>query len=123
MGIQGLYPCAIGASNWKTPAQITRYLAAPGNWTIDTVSDLLLGMGGEPVLEVVAHLGDRLSISTPKSEGATFSAIPSQDVGPMGEDECPEVAAAGMVERMSAYQPMWNVNQESPATISMGASR
>lgn len=31
----------------KRPEQVTRILAAPGNWTLDTVSDLLLGMGCE----------------------------------------------------------------------------
>lgn len=35
----------------KEPAQITRYLGAPGNWTIDTVSDLFLAMGYEPKVE------------------------------------------------------------------------
>ena len=28
----------------KDPAQITRYLASPSNWTLDTISDLLLGI-------------------------------------------------------------------------------
>jgi hypothetical protein len=31
----------------KQPAQITRLLGAPGNWTVGTGSDLLLGMGEE----------------------------------------------------------------------------
>jgi hypothetical protein len=32
----------------RRPEQITRWLGAPGNWTIDTVSDLMLAMGQEP---------------------------------------------------------------------------
>jgi DNA-binding phage protein len=32
----------------KRPEQITRWLSAPGNWTLDTVSELMLAMGYEP---------------------------------------------------------------------------
>jgi hypothetical protein len=31
----------------RRPEIITRLLASPGNWTLDTVSDLLLGIAGE----------------------------------------------------------------------------
>lgn len=34
----------------KKPEQITRWLGAPGNWEIETFSDLMLGMGYEPTL-------------------------------------------------------------------------
>jgi hypothetical protein len=32
----------------KSPEQITRWLAAPGNWTLDTFANLLLAMGHRP---------------------------------------------------------------------------
>lgn len=36
----------------KKPEQITRWLAAPGNWTLDTLSNLLVAMGYEPTFDV-----------------------------------------------------------------------
>jgi DNA-binding phage protein len=32
----------------KSPEQITRWLSAPGNWTLDTFTNLLLAMGYRP---------------------------------------------------------------------------
>ena len=46
----------------KRPEQITRWLGSPSNLTLDTVSDLLLGMGREPLLGAVdLSLGARAS--------------------------------------------------------------
>lgn len=42
--------------------QLTRWLGAPGNWTLDTVSDLLIGMG----LELVVDTADTASLRRPK---------------------------------------------------------
>lgn len=39
----------------RRPEQVTRWLGASGNWTLDTLSDLLLGMKCEASLSVV-HL-------------------------------------------------------------------
>lgn len=36
----------------KKPEQITRWLASPSNWTLDTLSDLLVGMGVEPQVAI-----------------------------------------------------------------------
>jgi len=42
----------------KKPEQVTRLLAAPGNWTLDTLSDLLLAIGNfEPAFSVSSPLG------------------------------------------------------------------
>ena len=38
----------------KRADQVSRWLGAPGNWTLDTVSDLLIAMGAEPDFKVVA---------------------------------------------------------------------
>jgi hypothetical protein len=43
----GLTKAELGRRIGKPPERITRLLAAPGNWTLDTASDLLLGMGSE----------------------------------------------------------------------------
>jgi hypothetical protein len=37
----------------RKPEQVTRWLGSPGNWTLETVSDLLAGMGCELRPEVV----------------------------------------------------------------------
>jgi hypothetical protein len=37
----------------RRPEQVIRWLGTPGNWTLDTVSDLLLGMASEPDFAVV----------------------------------------------------------------------
>ena len=47
----------------KDPSQITRWLSAPGNWELDTVSDLLLAITqSEPVISL-SPLADRIQVN------------------------------------------------------------
>lgn len=48
----------------KEPSQITRWLSGPGNWTLDTISDLLLAMGAELDFGIVP-LNENSSKSAP----------------------------------------------------------
>jgi len=43
----GLTKAILASIMDKEPSQITRWFSGPGNWTLDTVSDLLLGMDAE----------------------------------------------------------------------------
>jgi predicted polyphosphate/ATP-dependent NAD kinase len=36
----------------KTPDVVNRLLGAPGNWTLDTVSDLLIAMAAVPAIDI-----------------------------------------------------------------------
>ena len=66
----------LGRRIGREPAQITRWLGSPGNWTTDTCSDLLLGMRCEPALSI-----SRLDESQAKeSSAADISA--SEQVKP-----------------------------------------
>lgn len=38
----------------REPAQVTRWLGSPGNWTIETLSDLLLAMKCEPSISILS---------------------------------------------------------------------
>jgi hypothetical protein len=38
----------LGRRLGKAPARISRLLGRPGNWTLDTISELLVGMGVDP---------------------------------------------------------------------------
>jgi hypothetical protein len=54
----------------KDPATVTRLLGAPGNWTLETVSDLLLSMG----LGLVVDVEDLTAPQVTSTQSATFFA-------------------------------------------------
>jgi hypothetical protein len=45
--LQGLTKAELARRIGKRPETITRLLGAPGNWELETISDLLLGISGE----------------------------------------------------------------------------
>lgn len=69
---------AIADKLGKDPAQITRWLAEPKNFELDTISDLLLAMGAEMQWNVVAvdqsAFDGLLAQETPKQVPARSAA-------------------------------------------------
>ena len=55
----GLTKAALGRRIGKTPDVVSRLLGAPGNWTLDTVSDLLIGINAEELEPASSSLLDR----------------------------------------------------------------
>lgn len=60
---RGLTKAALTRRIDSRPEQVSRWLGSPGNWTLDTVSDLLLGLGVELDSSILplAHRGQRNS--------------------------------------------------------------
>lgn len=67
----------------RRPEVINRLLGAPGNWTIDTVSDLLLGMSSELEMSI-GNLADKVQPVEPKD--ITSDIIRAQRPFPQGQD-------------------------------------
>jgi hypothetical protein len=58
----------------KKPEQVTRWLAHPGNWTIDTVSDLVLGICGGELSISISLLKDQPVRNFTKPEWLTANS-------------------------------------------------
>ena len=61
----------------KDMAQVTTLLGAPGNWTLDTVSDLLLALGAKLSLSVsyIAEMETRIADQIERLERARGLAL------------------------------------------------
>jgi hypothetical protein len=60
----------------RRPEQLTRWLNTAGNWTLDTLSDLLLGMGYEPTFGV-SRLVDTADQRLARNANSAAAAKPS----------------------------------------------
>lgn len=84
----------------KRPELVTRLLGAPGNWTLDTVSDLLLAMGYELTAQVKKfdEVEDRATTVVTKQEipSLRLVEVPSlREVSSTAEPMYEPIAAAG----------------------------
>ena len=76
----------------KDPAQITRWFSGPNNWTLDTISDLLLAMGAEMTHEIV-------SLDEFNQETADFKKAGELSVNP----DVPQVEVREMSAEISMH--------------------
>lgn len=56
---QGFTKARLARRIGKSPEQVIRWLGAPGNWTLDTASDLFVGMRAIPIVQaddLIPHL-------------------------------------------------------------------
>ncbi len=65
----------LGRRIGREPAQITRWLGTAGNWTIETLSDLLLGMKCEPALSISNLANTQTRNETPKSSVVVSGSV------------------------------------------------
>jgi len=63
----------------RDAAQVSRWLSAPSNWTLDTISDLLIAMASEPKLGIDLLKDKRLDAAEEATKTRNFRTPPFAD--------------------------------------------
>jgi hypothetical protein len=87
----------------RDPAQITRWLSSPSNWTLDTISDLMAAMGTEPGLSI--------ALLSEKYKGKDNSVAIRPSPGAM------RIVHIGQFKNMSVEQASEQTAQTTPTSV------
>lgn len=97
----GLTQAELARRIGKRPEVVNRLLGSPGNWTTDTSSDLLLGMGVEPKLSV-----SRLALMSPRNfDQPEWLGTPSELIT-SEEDEPTSTTPSATTYYIRAMEPL-----------------
>lgn len=94
---RGLTQVELARRIGKRADQISRLLGASGNWTLNTVSDLLIGMASELDF-VVIPVADRTMPATSQTQLATLSDLASPPSANVSSQSAP-VSGVGTLTR------------------------
>jgi hypothetical protein len=88
----------------RDPAQVTRWLSAPSNFELDTLSDILLAMGAEMDYEIVRFqdLSEVEDIYCTTGTDANSRAFASDNVAPVNAREAVCVTSGSTIRYIHA---------------------
>jgi hypothetical protein len=112
----------------RDAALISRWLSAPSNWTLDTISDLLIAMASEPKLGIDLLKDKKLEAPEEAPKMRRYEIPPVLDAsmvrmlqGPVGGGNANNTISNTNVNNMGAFVPL--VNAVPIPSTGLGASR